>query len=81
MTLKSRAMTVLDFKTISIGDDIALPWTLQHLLAATEFINNVGRRTDQAQEWWDLYERAANEVTQGATMRMAMISVVGQKAS
>ena len=78
---EEQGMFVLDSKCLSIEDDIALPWTVQHLMAATEFINNMSRQPDLAKDLWDTYERAAQEVSAGATMRMDMISVCGRKVS
>lgn len=44
-------------------------------------INNLAHQPDRARDLWDTYEKAAQEVQNGATMRMAMISVSGQKVS
>lgn len=78
---EEQGMFILDSKCLPIENDIALPWTVQHLMAATEFINNMSRQPDLAKDLWETYERAAQEVSCGATMRMAMISVCGRKAS
>jgi hypothetical protein len=72
-------MDILDDKYLPIDDDIALPWTLQHLMAALELIQNIERPAGSAVEWWKLYERATQDVQNGASMRMAMVSVLGQK--
>ena len=64
-------------------DDIALPWTLQQLMALAELIKSI-EKGDQSESpgggWWALYERAAKEVTNGASVRMGMASIVGRKA-
>ena len=74
-----RNMDVLDDTFLPIKDDIALPWTLQHLMATQELIRNIDRPPGVASEWWELYEKAAEEVHFGASMRMGMASVVGRK--
>lgn len=80
-TLEEQGMVILDSKCLPIEDDIALPWTVQHLMAATEFIDNMSHQPDLASDLWETYERAAQEVSAGATMRMTMISVCGRKVS
>lgn len=80
-TLEEQGIVILDSKCLPIEDDIALPWTVQHLMAATEFIDNMSHKPDLASDLWETYERAAQEVSAGATMRMAMISVCGRKVS
>ena len=78
-TFREGGLSILDSKILPINDDIAHPWTLQHLMASVELINVIDQPRGSAIEWWKLYERAAEEVEQGATMRMKMVSVVGQK--
>ena len=68
---------VLSNRTLPIDDDIAYPWSLQHLMGSKEMIK--GLPLDMADDWWDLYRRAAEEVNHGASMRMAMVSMVGRK--
>lgn len=48
-------------------------------MATTELINVLDRPRGAASDWWALYQRVVMEVRQGATMRMAMISIAGQK--
>lgn len=76
---KARDIVVLDHRSLAIDDDIALPWTLQHLMATAEIINALDRPPGAASDWWELYQRGVTEVRQGATMRMAMISIAGRK--
>ena len=76
---RERSIAVLDHRCLPIDDDIALPWTLQHLMAATELINVLDRPPGAASDWWELYQKVVMEVRRGATMRMAMISIVGQR--
>ncbi|KAL8992606.1 MAG: hypothetical protein Q9169_006971 [Polycauliona sp. 2 TL-2023] len=79
---QAQGLSVLDDKLLPIKDDIAHPWSLIHLMVAVELINLIERRhgTEDARVWWELYDRAAAEVRQGATMRVAMVSIVGQKS-
>ena len=74
-------LTVLDDKFLPINDDISHPWSLTHLMASVEIINVIDRPQGnaEARKWWEIYERAAAEVRQGATIRMAMVSVVGRR--
>lgn len=72
-------MNILDDKYLPIEDDIALPWTLQHLMASLELIQNIDRLPGSALEWWKLYQRATEDVHNGASMRMGMVSILGQK--
>ncbi|KAL8917659.1 MAG: hypothetical protein Q9172_005740 [Xanthocarpia lactea] len=76
---QQRGLDVLDDTFRSIPDDIAQPWTLQHMLAAAEVINVIHQKTGKGTEWWELYDKAVAEVEQGAGVRMGMVSVVGQK--
>lgn len=76
---QQHGLDVLDDTFRSIPDDIAQPWTLQHMLAAAEVINVIHQKTGKGTEWWKLYDRAVAEVEQGASVRMGMVSVVGQK--
>ena len=76
---KECQLNVLDDKYVPIGDDIAVPWTLQHLMATVEFIQTIDRPAGSAAEWWKLYHRVAGDVRKGASMRMGMVSVIGQK--
>ena len=78
-SLRRRHLRILGDTFISIPDEIAHPWTLQHLMASEEFIGVIDRQGGSAGDWWKLYERAVREVEQGATMRMGMVSVVAQK--
>ena len=78
-TFEKRQMVVLDNKYLPITDDIALPWTLMHLMATVEFIQQIDRPAGTAEDWWTLYHRVCNDVRNGASMRMGMISIVGQK--
>ncbi|KAJ5735702.1 UMTA methyltransferase family protein-like protein [Penicillium malachiteum] len=70
---------VIDNKFMPISDDIALPWTLQHLMAFVEFVRRLDDPVGSAAEWWEVYEKAADETIRGASMRMAMASIVGRK--
>ena len=72
-------MAILDNKYLPITDDIALPWTLMHLMATVEFIQQIDRPPGTAEDWWALYHSACNDVRNGASMRMGMVSIVGQK--
>lgn len=78
---RERGVSVLDDRFLPINDDIAHPWTLNHLMSSVESISIIDqpRGNASAREWWKLYDRAAAEVKQGATMRMGMVSVVGHK--
>ena len=78
-TLQSRRQLIIEDKFIPIKDDIAFPWTLQHLMASEELINVIDKPRGSAAEWWNLYDRAADEVQRGASMRMGMVSIVSQK--
>ena len=79
-TLQQGGLSLLNERFLPINDDIAHPWTLQHLMASVELINVIDRPPGNptALEWWSLYDRAAAEVQRGASMRMGMVSVVGQ---
>ena len=48
-------------------------------MATTELINVLDRPSGAASDWWELYQKVVMEVRGGATMRMAMISIVGHK--
>lgn len=74
-----RELEILDSKFLPIEDDICYPWTMQHLMASAELIKVIEQAHGQAEEWWQLYERAAKEVHSGASMRMDMVSIVGRK--
>ncbi|RAK95951.1 class I SAM-dependent methyltransferase [Aspergillus ibericus CBS 121593] len=76
---RDRGATVVDDQWLPIADDIALPWTLQHLMAFAEFVRRIDQPVGTAREWWEVYERAADEAARGGSMRMAMASVVGRK--
>ncbi|MCJ1353415.1 MAG: hypothetical protein MMC33_003401 [Icmadophila ericetorum] len=76
---EARQLAVLDNKILPISDDIALPWTLTHLMATVELIKHIDNPTGSATDWWKAYEEAAEEVQRGASIRMAMISVIGRK--
>ena len=76
---EARHLAVLDSKILPISDDIALPWTLTHLMATVELIKHIDNPAGGASDWWKAYEEAAEEVQHGASIRMAMISVIGQK--
>ena len=80
-TFRQRGLSVLDDRFLPINDDIAHPWTLNHLMSSVESINIIDqpRGNADAREWWALYDRAAAEVKQGATMRMGMVSVLAKK--
>ena len=72
-------MEVLEDMYRPIDDDIALPWTLQHLMASVELILNIDKPPGSAADWWQLYQEATEEVQHGASMRMGMVSILGQK--
>ena len=76
---KKRQLKVLDDKFLPIEDDIAVPWTLQHLMAILEFIQTIDKPIGSAADWWELYQRVTHDIRNGASMRMGMISIVGQK--
>ncbi|KAL8774224.1 MAG: hypothetical protein Q9209_000975 [Squamulea sp. 1 TL-2023] len=78
-TFTQRGLAVVYDTLRTIPDDIATPWTLNHMLAAYELINVLDEPKGSANEWRELYERAVAEAEQGVTMRMGMISIVGQK--
>ena len=78
--LRGRELAIIGHKYLPIEDDIAAPWTLQHMMAAVEVIQNIDKPPGSAMEWWALYERASEDVQKGASMRMAMLSTVGLKA-
>ena len=48
-------------------------------MAIVELINVLDRPPGKAADWWLLYGRVVDEVRLGATMRMSMASVIGQK--
>lgn len=73
-------LEVIDNQFLPIPDDLALPWTLQHLMAFVEFVRRIDDPVGSAADWWKVYEEAAGETARGASMRMAMISIVGRKA-
>ena len=75
--LRHNCLDVLSNRSLPISDDIAYPWSLQHLMASMEMIKSLP--SSMADEWRSLYERAASEVDHGASMRMAMVSTVGRK--
>jgi len=72
-------LSVLNDTFQPIKDGIAHPWTLQHMLASAEVIQVIDRPRGSANEWWEVHDRAVAEVEHGASMRMGMVSVVGQK--
>lgn len=76
---RNQGLRVLNDRLLPIQDDIALPWTIQHLMGTQELIQNLP--PEVAQTWWELYEKAAQEVHLGASMRMGMVSVTGRKPS
>ena len=77
---EEQQIAVLDNKFLPIEDDIARPWTLQHLMAITEMIKSIQQSNGDVREWQRLYEKVSEEIHCGASMRMAMVSIVGQKA-
>ena len=50
-------------------------------MASVEFIQLLDRPPGSAKDWWNIYDKAVAEAEQGATMRMGMVRVVGQKPS
>ena len=72
-------MIVVSFEDPPPDDDIALPWTYNLMMATSEFISMAARKSEAAKGWWDVHARASEEVTRGATLRMRIISAVGQK--
>ncbi len=76
---KKRQLKVLDDKFLPIGNDIAVPWTLQHLMAIVEFIQTIDKPVGSAVDWWELYHRVTQDIRNGASMRMGMVSILGQK--
>ena len=76
---QTRQLKVLDDKFLPIEDDIAVPWTLQHLMAIVEFIQTIDRPVGSAVDWWELYHRVTQDIRNGASMRMSMVSILGQK--
>ncbi|KAL8646082.1 MAG: hypothetical protein Q9226_007027, partial [Calogaya cf. arnoldii] len=77
---RDRNVPVLDDKFLPITDDIAQPWSLMHLMASVELINAIDqpRGNAKAREWWKMYDRAAEEVRLGATIRMAMVQAIAK---
>ena len=59
---EERQISILDNKLLSIPDEIALPWTLQHLMAIVETIKTIEQSKGDASDWRWLYERVAEEV-------------------
>ena len=78
---QARQLKVLDDKFLPIEDDIAVPWTLQHLMAIVEFIQTIDRPVGSAVDWWELYHRVIQDIRNGASMRMSMVSILGQMKS
>lgn len=74
-----RQLTVVDDKFLPIEDDIAVPWSLQHLMSIVEFIQTVDRPVGSAVDWWELYHRVTQDIRNGASIRMSMVSILGQK--
>ena len=48
-------------------------------MATVEFIQTIDRPVGSAVDWWELYHRVTQDIRNGASMRMGMISTVGQK--
>ncbi|KAL8818793.1 MAG: hypothetical protein Q9223_002654, partial [Gallowayella weberi] len=71
-TFQQRGLSVLRNTFRPIPDDLAHPWTLNHLMAVYELINVLDQPKGSAAEWWDLYGRAVGETEQGVSMRMGM---------
>ncbi|KAL8776594.1 MAG: hypothetical protein Q9213_008210 [Squamulea squamosa] len=78
-TFTQRRLSVVHDTFRPIPDDIATPWTLNHMLAAYELINLLDQPKGSVNDWRQLYEKAVAEAEQGVTMRMGMISIIGQK--
>ena len=70
-------LDVLSNLYLPIDDDIAYPWSLQQLMATREMIRSLPAH--MADEWWEIYRRAADDVHHGASIRMAMVSAVVRK--
>ncbi|KAL8682928.1 MAG: hypothetical protein Q9186_001091 [Xanthomendoza sp. 1 TL-2023] len=64
-----------------VPDDLAHPWTMNHMMAAYEVINVLDQPKGSAADWWELYGKAVGETEQGVSMRMGMVSIIGRKAS
>lgn len=72
-------MTVLTNQHYPICDSIARPWTLMHLMSIAELIRKIDQPRGSADDWWEVYGNAAEEVGVGVSIRMGMIVAVGQK--
>lgn len=77
--LQQRRLDVFDQSFKFILDDVARSWSLQHMLAALEVIIVIDQWRGSANEWWELYDRAAKEVEQETRVRIGIVNVVGRK--
>jgi hypothetical protein len=72
-------MKVVSDRYLPIEDDIARPWTLQHLAAAVEFMHSAVAAGQSETEWAGMISEATKDVSRGGSVKMPMVSVAGQK--
>ena len=58
---------------------MAHPWTLQHMLAAVDYVKGIDNPVGSATDWWKLYDEMIKEVRDGVCVKMSIVSVIGQK--
>ena len=50
-------------------------------MAAVELIQSIDKSPGNATDWWDIYDRATEEVGKGGSMRKGMVGIVGRRPS
>ena len=76
---QSRHMEVVDNRFLSIRDDIAVPWTLQHMMGAMEVIEHLESQNKDVSELKRAYQMSLEELQHGASTRTAIVSICGRK--
>lgn len=49
------------------------------MMSVAELIRGIDGPEGDAKDWWDLWEKAAQETQSGVSIRMGMVVAVGQK--
>lgn len=62
-----------------VPDDIAQPFSQQHLMSLAEMLR--GMDQGSTKYLWELWDKAAQEIRGGLSVRMGLFVAVGQKRS
>lgn len=79
-------LKVLEFRRLSISNDIAKPWTDNQIMAYEDVIESsiiptIGDASPTADEWRAMFKDIVQKCQEGMSITMDMVVTVGQKAA